>query len=628
MTTPEVLKYTAFAEAPDGGNPAGVVLDASGLSDEDMQRIAAEVGYSETAFVLSGRAAHLDERSDDGHDSGTEQASRHYRVRYWSPVAEVPFCGHATVATAVALSERDGTGPLVFDTPAGIVSITTNRTEAGQVEVAMTSVEPQVRDLNAEALETLLELLGLTTSDIDPRFPPREAFAGNWHPILVVSDASVFHQFRFSPPTVADLMKTRGWTGTVTVLHEVAAGEFLARNLFPVGRITEDPATGSAAASTGAYLRSIGYSHGGDRVTIHQGAHVGRPSLLTAVIPDAGGITVLGSATPIPARHPGSRSPVGPPSNRRLVFDVFGSIDAVRLVSDDIPEPGPGEIRVRVRVAGLNPVDWQIVKSAALAARFGVAVPSGYGNDFAGVVDAVGQDVHAWQVGDRVFGGARGHAVADYIVLAEDDPHVHHTPDDADDLVAGVIDIAGRTASAVAESLSLTPADTVLIGGAAGGVGTIFTQLAVLAGARVIGTGSPHTAPYLRTLGVEPVPYGPGLADQVRAIAPDGITAAADLYGTQTALAAVQLGVASDRIAAIESTNPPAGVRAVSGGDAQPGALERLLGLISIGKLRVPVQATYSIADYRQAITRQAQRHAHGKLAIVLDQSRDSNLPR
>lgn len=188
-----------------------------------------------------------------------------------------------------------------FDTAAGAFAITTSSTHSGGVEVAMTSVAPSIRYFEDETLETLLSLLGLEAGDLDVRFPPREVFTGNWHPILVLSDATVFHQFRFWPPAVAELKQARGWAGTVTVLHEVAANDFLARNLFPAGRITEDPATGSAAAAVGAYLRFIGYSHGGERIAIHQGAHVGRPSLLTAVIPAEGGITVLGSATPIGA---------------------------------------------------------------------------------------------------------------------------------------------------------------------------------------------------------------------------------------------------------------------------------------------------------------------------------------
>lgn len=290
-TTTEVLRYTAFAETPFGGNPAGVVLNASKLTDTEMHRIATEVGYSETAFVVSTP----NERNKGLSEEETDQRS--YHLRYWSPAAEVPFCGHASVATAVALAERDGTGSLLFHTLAGEIPIMTSRSATGQIEVAMTSVEPRIRDFAPSVLDSLLNLLGLEAADIDPRFPPKEVFAGNWHPILVLGDESIFNQFRFSPPAVAALMNAQGWTGTVTALHEISPGDFQARNLFPVGRITEDPATGSAAASTGAYLRFIDYSSDNSTVIIHQGMHVGRPSVLTAIIPAKGGITVLGTAT-------------------------------------------------------------------------------------------------------------------------------------------------------------------------------------------------------------------------------------------------------------------------------------------------------------------------------------------
>lgn len=274
---PEILRFSAFAATPDGGNPAGVVLDASTLDDADMQRIAADVGYSETAFVTS-------------HD-----ASR-YRVRYWSPAAEVPFCGHATVATAVALAERDGTGEVVFDTQAGAVVLRSTTDAEGTVSVSFTSVEPQVRDLEDEVRDHLLTLLGLTAADLDPRYPVRESFAGNWHPIVVLADRELFHQFRFAPADVAALMREQGWLGTVTVLHAESDDDYLARNLFPVGRITEDPATGSAAASTGAYLRAAGLTVPAT-IRIRQGAHVGRPSELLVSVPLAGGIDVTGGAT-------------------------------------------------------------------------------------------------------------------------------------------------------------------------------------------------------------------------------------------------------------------------------------------------------------------------------------------
>jgi PhzF family phenazine biosynthesis protein len=274
---PDVLRYTAFAAEPDGGNPAGVVLDAAGLSAAEMLAIAERIGYPETVFVTA---------------SDRDRVT----VRYFSPAAEVPFCGHATVALAVVLAERDGLGPRVFATAAGDVALDTAVDEHGAVEVAMTSVEPEVRAFDPARL---FVLLGLTPEDVSDGYPVLESFAGNWNPVVVLEDRELFHQFRFDPVALADLKRERGWTGTVTVLHPTGPGEYEARNLFPVGRITEDPATGSAAASTGAYLRATGRAHAGDRIVIRQGRHVGRPSILLVDVTASGGITVRGGATPI-----------------------------------------------------------------------------------------------------------------------------------------------------------------------------------------------------------------------------------------------------------------------------------------------------------------------------------------
>lgn len=276
----EILRYTAFAAEPGGGNPAGLALDADGLSDDQMLAVARQVGYPETAFVVGATA------------TGP-------RVRYFSPSAEVPFCGHATVALAVALAEREGPGRRVFTTLAGEVTLDATVGADGSVLVAMTSVEPATRDIDPVLLVRLFDLLGLSAADIAPGFPVLESFAGNWHPVLVLHDRELFHQFRFAPGPLAELKREAGWAGTVTVLHRTGDREYEARNLFPAGRITEDPATGSAAASAGAYLRQIDAVQPGDRITIRQGRHVGRPSLLLVDVPQAGGITVTGSATPI-----------------------------------------------------------------------------------------------------------------------------------------------------------------------------------------------------------------------------------------------------------------------------------------------------------------------------------------
>ena len=284
MTT--VLRYAAFASTPDGGNPAGIVLDARSLGDAEMQKTAADVGFAETAFLV---------------DPAIAGDIRHARVRYFSPIAEVPFCGHATVATAVALARRDGVGTVVFETPVGPISIVTTGT-GDDITAAFTSVEPKLGGLSDEVLQTLLGQLGVVRDDLDPRFPPQLSFAGNWHPVIVFADRAVFDGFGFDPVAMRELMDAQGWTGTVITMVSLGADEngadrFEARNLFPVGTMSEDPATGSAAASVGGYLRALGMAP--DRVLIHQGAHVGRPSLLTVDIPPTGGIIVSGTAVEI-----------------------------------------------------------------------------------------------------------------------------------------------------------------------------------------------------------------------------------------------------------------------------------------------------------------------------------------
>src|SRR4051794_12982123 len=157
---PRVLHYSAFTDDPDGGNPAGVVLDATGMSAEEMQAIAADVGYSESAFVMP-------------------RGNGRFTARYYSPLAEVAFCGHATIAAAVALGTE---GELVFDTRAGQVPI---RVGAGLA--TLTSVEPCITELAAEDLDELLAALGWPPGDLDPALPPRVAYAGVSHPILAAA---------------------------------------------------------------------------------------------------------------------------------------------------------------------------------------------------------------------------------------------------------------------------------------------------------------------------------------------------------------------------------------------------------------------------------------------------------
>lgn len=284
--SPEILRYTAFTDDPEGGNPGGVVLDASSLDAAAMQRVAADVDYAETAFITG--------------ESGGARV-----VRYFSPVAEVPFCGHATVATAVAIAEREGPGVIRFATSVGEVVIETSEID-GALRAAFTSVEPETAPLPDAVVQSLLDLFGITPADLDERYPPLLAFAGNRHPVIVLRDAGVFDGFEFDPAAARELMDAQGWPATIIVLHRLRDApdgslRFEARNPFPVGRITEDPATGAAAAATGAYLRALGVVTPPARVLIEQGRHVGRPSELVVDIPERGGIVVSGRAVPIPA---------------------------------------------------------------------------------------------------------------------------------------------------------------------------------------------------------------------------------------------------------------------------------------------------------------------------------------
>jgi NADPH:quinone reductase-like Zn-dependent oxidoreductase len=307
-------------------------------------------------------------------------------------------------------------------------------------------------------------------------------------------------------------------------------------------------------------------------------------------------------------------------SSRAVRLDSFGGPELLGIREVPVPQAGPGQIRVRVAAAGLNPMDWIMTADADTAARFGLSLPVGFGTDYAGVVDQVGDGVTGFAPGDRVFGGALSRAVADFVVVEANGQvaanEAHHTPDGVDDRTAATLAIAGRTASAALAVADPGPDDTVLIGGAAGGVGVFAVQLARIAGARVIGTGSAASADFLRDLGAEPVTYGSGLADRVAALAPGRVTAAIDLHGTETVQAARELGVPDGRICTIAAQVD--GATAANGANAAVGALDEIARLVAAGQLRVPIAASFPIEQIRRATELQAGRHVHGKVVIDL----------
>ncbi|MGW9373722.1 PhzF family phenazine biosynthesis protein [Streptomyces xanthophaeus] len=267
MTAAEVLRYTAFSHDPEGGNPAGVVLDAAGLDEEAMLGIAAGLGYSETAFLTA---------PPEGFGG---EPGRAFTVRYFSPKAEVPFCGHATVATAVALAERIGPGELLLATRAGTVPVSVTAVD-GVLRATLTSVEPSVSDIGDGDLAEALAALDWPAADLDPQIPPRIAYAGARHLVLGAGSRARLADLAYDFARLEALMRRLDLV-TVQLVHRAGSAEFHVRDPFPVGGVVEDPATGAAAAAFGAYARELGLVPADAVLTLHQGEDMGRPGVLT-----------------------------------------------------------------------------------------------------------------------------------------------------------------------------------------------------------------------------------------------------------------------------------------------------------------------------------------------------------
>jgi PhzF family phenazine biosynthesis protein len=276
----DVLRYAAFTTDPAGGNPAGVVLEAGDLDAAAMQAIAADVGYSETAFLVPSSPGAYD-------------------VRYFAPTAEVPFCGHATIASAVALADRGAPTALVFRTQSGDVAISTSVVD-GQSTATLTSVPPHLELVSDETVEEVLAALGWAVEDLDPVLPPMTAYAGARHLVLPVAARERLAALDYDFDRLLAVMTGHRWVTVLLVWREDPLTHHV-RNPFPTGGVVEDPATGAAAAAYGAYLRSLHAVTPPARVTLHQGADMGRPSLILVDIPagDHTGISVTGTAVPI-----------------------------------------------------------------------------------------------------------------------------------------------------------------------------------------------------------------------------------------------------------------------------------------------------------------------------------------
>ncbi|MFC0682177.1 NADP-dependent oxidoreductase [Lysobacter korlensis] len=298
---------------------------------------------------------------------------------------------------------------------------------------------------------------------------------------------------------------------------------------------------------------------------------------------------------------------------RAVRFDRFGNASVLYLAEVPLVEPGAGQVRVRMRAAGLNPVDYKIRRGTS---RYRVTPPAPAGRELAGVVDAVGAGVERLDVGDEVFGTIPTGAFADAVTLEE--TYFARKPDAVPREVAGGLALAGQTAWDALGSQPLRAGQTVVVSAAAGGVGSILVQLAVLRGIRVIGTASDANAEWLRSVGGIPVRYGDGLASRIRDAAEGHpIAAVFDLHGPETIEAALELGVPPEHINT-NATDPTAyGIRGVGRGPTSVPTLDRLAELVAEGRLTVPIAAVYPLDRVRSAFERLEQGHLRGKIVLV-----------
>jgi len=304
--------------------------------------------------------------------------------------------------------------------------------------------------------------------------------------------------------------------------------------------------------------------------------------------------------------------------SRRVTFSQLGGPEVLTISDVSDPHPGVGEVRVRVKFAGINPFDAKVFSGAPTASPQRVVFPSGNGSDFAGIIDEIGDGVSEWAVGDEVLGGKSYSGQADYVIVAA--KKLVRKPDALSWEQAGGLDIVGRTAWASTESVSLTSADTVLVSAAAGGVGVIAAQLATLKGATVIGSASVSNHDYLRSLGIHPVAYGEGLVERILEISPQGITAALDNNGRETVDAALALGAPADRINTIAdyAAVKEYGASGIGAAGASADDLAALSALVAAGTVQVPIEAVFPIEQVVEAYTQLMQGHSRGKIVLAL----------
>ncbi|MEJ1969467.1 MAG: NADP-dependent oxidoreductase [Rhizomicrobium sp.] len=303
---------------------------------------------------------------------------------------------------------------------------------------------------------------------------------------------------------------------------------------------------------------------------------------------------------------------------RAVRFDKYGDVDVLRVVEVDRPVPGPDQVLIRVKAAGINPGEAGI-REGAMAERWPATFPSGQGSDLAGVVEEVGNAVKSVTVGDEIIGFTNNRASQAELVVV-DAGNLTPRPAHVSWEQAGALFVAGTTAYATVRAVSLKAGDTVVVSGAAGGVGSIAVQLARIAGAKVLGLAGAENHAWLTKHGVIPIAHGDGVAERIRAASGNKIDAFIDTFGSGYVELALQLGVAPDRIDTIIDFAAAAKFKVKTDGNgaaANAEVLAELAGLIDTGRLEIPIAKVYPLDDVREAYRDLARRHTHGKIVLV-----------
>ncbi len=296
-------------------------------------------------------------------------------------------------------------------------------------------------------------------------------------------------------------------------------------------------------------------------------------------------------------------------------FEEHGGIDVLKVVEVERPVPGPGQVLVRVKAAGINPGE-AAIREGVFAERWPSTFPSGQGSDLAGVVEEGGEGFAA---GDEVIGFTHLRSGQAELVVVEAGDLTRRPPEVPWE-VAGALFVAGTTAYAAVRAVAPKKGEVVVVSGAAGGVGSLAVQLARNTGATVIGLASQANHEWLSGHGVTPVAYGEGVAERIKAAAGKDVDAFIDTYGDGYVELALSLGVSPDRIdtiidfAAVEKHGVKGDGNAQA---ASAGVLEELAGWIVDGSLEVPIARTYPLAEVREAYAELEKRHTRGKIVLL-----------